>query len=87
MLGEFETKSGEYAKLTYSSGTFVGASLAIKPAIGSTSSGEELGDASELSDATCTTKISLSGSSTAAANSESRAGIFVGASSAIKPAI
>ena len=32
-------------------------------------SGEELDDASELSDATCTTKVSLSGSSAAAANS------------------
>ena len=74
MLGQFETKSGENAKSTYSSGTFVRASLAIKPAIGLTSSGEELGDASELSDATCTTKVSLSGSSAAAANSESRAG-------------
>ena len=87
VLGEFETKSEEYAKSTYSLGTFVGASLAIKPAIGSTSSGEELGNTSELSDATCTTKVSLSGSSTAAANSESRAEIFVGASSTIKPAI
>ena len=61
--------SEKNAKLTYLSGTFVGASLAIKPAIGSTSSGEELGNASELSDATCTTKVLLSESSTAAANS------------------
>ena len=74
VLGQFETKSGENAKLTYSSGTFVGASLAIKPAIGSTSSGEELGNASELSDVTCTTKVSLSESSATVANSESQAG-------------
>ena len=36
----------------------------------STLSGEELGDASELSDVTCTMKVSLSGSSTTAANFE-----------------
>ena len=36
--------------------------------IGSTSSREELGDASELSDATCTTKVLLLGSSATAAN-------------------
>ena len=38
--------------------------------LGSTSSGGELGNASELSDTTCITKVSLSGSSTSAANSE-----------------
>ena len=48
--------------------------MAIKPNIrglreGWTSSGEELGDASELSDARYTIKVSLSGSSAAAANS------------------
>ena len=32
-LEEFETKSGESTKSTYSSETFVGVSLAIKPAI------------------------------------------------------
>ena len=74
VLGQFETKSGENANSTYSSRTFVRASLAIKPTIRLTSSGEELGDTSELSDATCTMKVSLSGSSTTAANSESQAG-------------
>ena len=73
VLGQFETKSGENAKSTYSLRTLVRASLAIKSAIGSTSSGEELGDALELSDATCITKVLLSGSSAAAANSESQA--------------
>ena len=70
MLGLFETKSGKNAKLLYSLETFVRASLAIKPTIGSTLREEELGDASEWSDATCTTKVSLSGSSAAATNSE-----------------
>ena len=69
-LREFETKSGENAKSTYLSGTFVGAFLAIKPAIGWTSNGEELDDAMELSDVTCTTKNLISGSSSAAADSE-----------------
>ena len=69
-LEEFETKSGKNAKLTYSSETFVRTSLAIKPAIGSTLSKEKLGNALELSDATCTTKVSLFGLSTTAANSE-----------------
>ena len=70
--GSSDTKSEEntFAKSTYSMGTFVGASSAVKPAIGWTSSGEELGNATKLSDATCTTKVSLSGSSSAAANSE-----------------
>ena len=69
-LGEFKTKSGENAKSTYSSKTFVRASSTIKLAIGLKLSGKELGDASELSDATCTTKVSLSGLSATAANSE-----------------
>ena len=69
VFGEFETKSEENGKLTYSSGTFVGAFLAIKPAIGSTSSGQKLGDTSELSDAIYTTKLSLSRSSVAATSS------------------
>ena len=69
-LGEFETKSGENAKSTYLSKTFVGAFLATKPAIGSKLSGEELGDVLKLGDTTCSTKVSLSGSSATAPNSE-----------------
>ena len=69
--GSSEAKSGENtsAKLTYSMGIFIGVSLAIKPAIGLISSREELGNISELSDAMCTTKVLLSGSSAAAVNS------------------
>ena len=68
-----EAKSGEntFAKLTYLLRAFV----------------EELGNAMELSDATCITKVSISGLSAAATNFESRAGIFVRASLAIKLAI
>ena len=66
MFGQFETKSGENAKSTYLLRTFVQAFLTIKPAIGSISSGEKLGNTLELSDATCTTKVSFSGSSAAA---------------------
>ena len=69
-LREFETKSGMNTKSTYLLGTFVGAFLAIKAAIGLTSSGEKLGNTLELSDATCTTKVSLYRSSATAANSE-----------------
>ena len=68
ILGEFETKSGENAKSIYLLGTFIRASLAIKPAIRLTLTGEKLGDILELSDATCIIKVLLSGSSTAAAN-------------------
>ena len=62
VLGEFGSQSGENAKLTYLSETFVEASSAIKLAIWSlregwtsSMSGEELGNATELTDPTWTT--------------------------------
>ena len=67
---EAKSEKNTSTKSAYLTGIFVEASLAIKPTIGSTSSGEELGDTSELSDAICITKVSLSGSSAAATNSE-----------------
>ena len=69
-LGKFKSKSGEYAKLTYLSETFVGVFLAIKPAIESKLSGEKLGNVSELRDVTCTTKVLLFRLNTLAANFE-----------------
>ena len=62
VLREFGSQSGENAKSTYLSGTFVGAFSAIKPAIWGlregwtlNASGEELDDATELTDPTWTT--------------------------------
>ena len=53
-LGSSKAKSPENtpAKSAYLAGTFVGASLAIKPAIGWILSRGELGNATELTDPT-----------------------------------